>query len=105
VARYFLAALVVACLAASAWADTTVPPEARAFFSDAETARETGDFQKAADLIIETAGPLGAHKGTTRIGNIDVNVLAPFYRARPATIYGGSNEIQRNILSKAVLGL
>lgn len=48
--RVFLAALVAACLAASAWADTTVPPEARAFFSDAETARETGDFQKAADL-------------------------------------------------------
>lgn len=65
----------------------------------------TEAFQKAADLIIETAGPLGALKGTTRIGNIDVNVLAPFYRARPATIYGGSNEIQRNILSKAVLGL
>ncbi|MFY0610658.1 MAG: acyl-CoA dehydrogenase family protein [Hyphomicrobiaceae bacterium] len=65
----------------------------------------TEAFQKAADLIIETAGPLGALKGTTRIGNVDVNVLAPFYKARPATIYGGSNEIQRNILSKAVLGL
>ena len=61
--------------------------------------------RKAADLIIETAGPLGAMKGTTRMGNVDVNVLAPFYKARPATIYGGSNEIQRNILSKAVLGL
>lgn len=65
----------------------------------------TEAFQKAADLIIETAGPLGALKGTTRMGNVDVNVLAPFYKARPATIYGGSNEIQRNILSKAVLGL
>lgn len=65
----------------------------------------TETFQKAADLIIETAGPLGALKGATKIGNVDVNVLAPFYKARPATIYGGSNEIQRNILSKAVLEL
>jgi alkylation response protein AidB-like acyl-CoA dehydrogenase len=65
----------------------------------------TEAFQRAADLIIETAGPLGALKGSTRMGNVDVNVLAPFYKARPATIYGGSNEIQRNILSKAVLGL
>jgi alkylation response protein AidB-like acyl-CoA dehydrogenase len=65
----------------------------------------TETFQRAADLIIETAGPLGAMKGGTRVGNVDVNVLAPFYKARPATIYGGSNEIQRNILSKAVLGL
>ena len=65
----------------------------------------TETFQRAADLIIETAGPLGAMKGGAKIGNVDVNVLAPFYKARPATIYGGSNEIQRNILAKAVLAL
>ena len=65
----------------------------------------TETFQRAADLIIETAGPLGAMKGGAKIGNVDVNVLAPFYKARPATIYGGSNEIQRNILGKAVLAL
>jgi len=62
-------------------------------------------FQEVADLIIETAGPLGGVKGLTKIGNVDINVLAPYYKARPATIYGGSNEIQRNILSKQVLGL
>jgi len=65
----------------------------------------TETFSKIADLVVETAGPLGAMKGDTRIGNIDVNVLAPFYKARPAPIYGGSNEIQRNILAKQVLGL
>ncbi len=65
----------------------------------------TETFSKIADLVVETAGPLGGMKGDTRIGNIDVNVLAPFYKARPAPIYGGSNEIQRNILAKQVLDL
>ena len=65
----------------------------------------TETFSKIADLVVETAGPLGAMKGDTRVGNIDINVLAPFYKARPAPIYGGSNEIQRNILAKQVLGL
>ncbi len=65
----------------------------------------TETFSRVADLIVETAGPLGALKGDVRIGNVDINVLAPFYKARPAPIYGGSNEIQRNILAKQVLGL
>ena len=34
-----------------------------------------------------------------------IDVLTTFYNARPATIYGGSNEIQRNILASAVLQL
>ena len=65
----------------------------------------TETFSRIADLVVETAGPLGAMKGDTRIGNLDINVLAPFYKARPSTIYGGSNEIQRNILAKQVLQL
>jgi len=65
----------------------------------------TETFQTIADLIIETAGPLGALSGVARMGNIDIDALTPFYKARPATIYGGSNEIQRNILSKQVLQL
>jgi alkylation response protein AidB-like acyl-CoA dehydrogenase len=62
-------------------------------------------FQRIADVIVETAGPLGSVKGPVAIGNVSVDVLAPFYKARPTTIYGGSNEIQRNILAKQVLGL
>jgi alkylation response protein AidB-like acyl-CoA dehydrogenase len=34
-----------------------------------------------------------------------VDALTSFYNARPATIYGGSNEIQRNILAANVLKL
>ena len=65
----------------------------------------TETFQKISELIVETAGPFGAMRGDVAIGNAHVNVLAAFYKARPSTIYGGSNEIQRNILAKQVLGL
>lgn len=62
-------------------------------------------FQRITELMIEAAGPDGGTIGPLQVGNVGVDVLASFYKARPATIYGGSNEIQRNILSKAVLGL
>lgn len=52
-------------------------------------------FAAIADTIIETAGEAGALSGA----------LGPFYKARPMTIYGGSNEIQRNIIATSVLGL
>ena len=62
-------------------------------------------FQRITELMIEAAGPDGGSIGPLQVGNVSVDVLASFYKARPTTIYGGSNEIQRNILSKAVLGL
>lgn len=65
----------------------------------------TETFQKITELMIEAAGPDGGTLGSLQVGNVGVDVLASFYKARPTTIYGGSNEIQRNILSKAVLGL
>ena len=65
----------------------------------------TETFQKITELMIEAAGPDGGTLGPLQVGNVAVDVLAAFYKARPTTIYGGSNEIQRNILSKAVLRL
>jgi len=65
----------------------------------------TETYQRISELMIEVAGPDGATIGPLQVGNVDIDVLASFYKARPTTIYGGSNEIQRNILSKAVLGL
>jgi alkylation response protein AidB-like acyl-CoA dehydrogenase len=62
-------------------------------------------FQRIADLIVETAGPLGGLSGDVPIGDDSVNLLAPFYKARVPTIYGGSSEIQRNILARQVLQL
>jgi alkylation response protein AidB-like acyl-CoA dehydrogenase len=65
----------------------------------------TETFQRIADLIIETVGPLGGHAGVVAAGGAEINVLAAYYKARPATIYGGSSEIQRNIIAKDVLNL
>ena len=38
-------------------------------------------------------------------GNRSLHASGLFLQARPTTIYGGSNEIQRGILAKNVLGL
>ncbi|MBV1863903.1 MAG: acyl-CoA dehydrogenase family protein [Rhodobacteraceae bacterium] len=65
----------------------------------------TETYQRITELMIEVAGPDGGTLGPLQVGNIGVDVLSSFYKARPSTIYGGANEIQRNILSKAVLGL
>ena len=60
-------------------------------------------FAAIADLIIETAGDEGAL--AVEEGSDGVGVLTSFYRARPMMIYAGANEIQRNIIATAVLGL
>jgi hypothetical protein len=41
----------------------------------------------------------------THIDNENIDLLAPFYLSRLVTIGRGSNEIQRNIVSKYVLRL
>ncbi len=62
-------------------------------------------YQRLSELLIEAAGEYGAVEGEVAIGGENVDVLSPFYNSRPGTIYGGSNEIQRNILAKYVLNL
>ncbi len=61
-------------------------------------------FQRVTEAMLEIAGenagllqPIG--------GNRELHPAGLFIQARPVTIYGGSNEIQRNILAKAVLDL
>jgi alkylation response protein AidB-like acyl-CoA dehydrogenase len=60
-------------------------------------------FQRITDYMMEIGGPCAG-----LIDSIDETGLNPasqFLQARPATIYGGSNEIQRNIIAKSVLHL
>lgn len=66
----------------------------------------TEALQRIADLMLET----GAERATcdeaiALPGGDGLHMANVFFSARPATIYGGTNEIQRNILAKAVLEL
>jgi len=62
-------------------------------------------YQRVSELLLEAADEKAAFEGDVDFDGEDVDVLAPFYMSRPGTIYGGSNEIQRNIVSKDVLRL
>lgn len=65
----------------------------------------TETFQRIAELIVETAGACGGLVGDVELRGELVNVVGAWHKARPATIYGGSNEIQRGIIAKHVLEL
>jgi len=56
-------------------------------------------------LLVEAAGGHATAAGpiTTNFGTVEV--AAAFLQARRATIYGGSSEIQRNVLARRVLNL
>jgi alkylation response protein AidB-like acyl-CoA dehydrogenase len=62
-------------------------------------------LQSLNELLLEAAGGHAstAKPITTDFGEVDV--AAPFLQVRRATIYGGSSEIQRNIVARRVLNL
>jgi hypothetical protein len=62
-------------------------------------------LQSLNDLLIEAAGSDASmeHPVPTGFGAVDVST--PFLQVRRATIYGGSSEIQRNIVARRVLNL
>lgn len=65
----------------------------------------TETYARLADLLMETSGSAGASSEPFAAAEGEIDILSTFYNARPATIYGGSNEIQRNILASNVLQL
>lgn len=56
-------------------------------------------------FIFEACEEDGGALGEVDLGGASVNVMSPLLNATITTIYAGSNEIQRNILAKAVLKL
>jgi alkylation response protein AidB-like acyl-CoA dehydrogenase len=62
-------------------------------------------WQRLTELLVETGAEDGVVEGAHDFAGAEIDFLAPFYYARPGTIYGGSSEIQRNILAKYVLEL
>lgn len=65
---------------------------------------QTELYQRITEAMLEIGGE-NAGLLEPMEGNRDLHLAGMFLQARPATIYGGSNEIQRNILAKNVLGL
>ena len=71
--------------------------------------------QRATELVLEAAGQYGApHLDPDETPGDNAPPVGPkhargvadtYFNMRKASIYGGSNEIQRNIIAKAVLGL
>jgi alkylation response protein AidB-like acyl-CoA dehydrogenase len=62
-------------------------------------------YQRISELLLEAAEEKAAFEGEVDFDDESVDILSPFYMSRPGTIYGGSNEIQRNIVAKDVLRL
>jgi len=61
--------------------------------------------QRVADLMLEAGGEYGGVQDGIKTASARVSAAGEFIGSRPTTIYGGSNQIQRNILAKAVLRL
>lgn len=63
-------------------------------------------FQRIADMMLEVSGESGVlDESKALVDGTSIQVAKQYFLARPAAIYAGTNEIQRNIVAKAVLGL
>jgi alkylation response protein AidB-like acyl-CoA dehydrogenase len=104
-----LAALKIRIMAQAAlfWHAVDIIKSGRPLGPDSSTMKLVGtdNLQAATDLLIEVAGAHGADTGRLQAGDEAVEVSQIFLQSRRATIYGGSSEIQRNVLAKRVLGL
>jgi alkylation response protein AidB-like acyl-CoA dehydrogenase len=105
-----LMALEMTVLRVLAQADKAPGPEASVL-----KVRGTEIQQRLSELMVEAAGPLALPfdpaylEGEREHSVIDDDFAAPllphYFNFRKTSIYGGSNEIQRNIISQMILGL
>jgi alkylation response protein AidB-like acyl-CoA dehydrogenase len=66
--------------------------------------------QTITELLLEVIGPFAApyapdEEGRNEFADWTTQIAPGYFNYRKVSIYGGSNEIQRNIIAKAVLGL
>jgi len=75
--------------------------------ADASMMKITGSelLQRTTDLMMEAAGAHGVEEGWFDTGDSRTPISVLYRQVRRVSIYGGSNEIQRNILARRVLDL
>jgi alkylation response protein AidB-like acyl-CoA dehydrogenase len=105
-----LMALEMTVLRVLAQADQAPGPEASVL-----KVRGTEIQQRLSELMVEAAGPLalpfdpacleGEHAHSVIDDDFAAPLLPHYFNFRKTSIYGGSNEIQRNIISQMILGL
>jgi alkylation response protein AidB-like acyl-CoA dehydrogenase len=62
-------------------------------------------YARISMALVEAADEFGAAGSPVQFGGESISVLSPLFISTASTIYGGSCEIQRNIMAKAVLDL
>jgi len=62
-------------------------------------------YQRVSDMLLRVAGEEAALLDPIDDANGELEILAPHLHSRTATLYAGTNDIQRNVVAKAVLGL
>lgn len=62
-------------------------------------------WQRLTQLLVETGAEEGIFEGVRNVEGVEVDFLSTYYYSRPSTIYGGSSEIQRNVIANYVLRL
>jgi len=62
-------------------------------------------YQRISEAMLEVAGADAASIGPRALGGQEFDALGTYFLSRPTSIYGGSSEIQRNIVAKSLLGM
>ena len=61
-------------------------------------------FKRTSDAIMSIAGEYSAVTGESDLAGVATDLHRVFMIARPSTIYGGSNEVQKNIIAREIFG-
>jgi alkylation response protein AidB-like acyl-CoA dehydrogenase len=61
--------------------------------------------QEVTELVVDLAGPLSLASGSDTVPEWAAHTVPTYLNFRKASIYGGSNEIQRQIIAGTILGL